>query len=74
MQQLLEQALPPADSDNDPLYLVALAVERDAALGQDMGEREAATVGDGMLTRAGAALSREDLRAVEDGVRAVLRL
>ncbi len=34
-------------ADSDPLYLVALAVERDAALNDEMAEWEAATIGDG---------------------------
>jgi hypothetical protein len=50
VRQLLEQALPPEEGDNDPLYQAALAVERDARLAGEMAEWEAATVGDG-LTR-----------------------
>ncbi len=52
VKQLLEQALPSADGDDDPLYLAALAVEQDAALGAEMAEWEAATSVDG-LTEAG---------------------
>ena len=38
IQDLLEQALPPDGvTDTDPLYLAALAVERDAALTAEMG-------------------------------------
>ncbi len=48
VRQLLEKALPPADGDNDPLYLAALAVEQDAALNEEMAEWESATVGDGL--------------------------
>jgi hypothetical protein len=48
VRQLLEQALPSADSDNDPLYLAALAVEQDTALGAEMAEWESATIGDGL--------------------------
>jgi hypothetical protein len=48
VQQLLERALPAADSDNDPLYLAALAVEQDTALGEEMAEWEAATINDGL--------------------------
>jgi hypothetical protein len=48
VRQLLEQALPPADSDNDPLYLAALAVEQDTALGEEMAGWEAATIDDGL--------------------------
>ena len=47
VRQLLEQALPSADSDNDPLYLAALAVEQDTVLGAEMAEWEAATLDDG---------------------------
>jgi hypothetical protein len=32
VRQLLEQVLPSADSDSDPLYLAALAVEQDKTL------------------------------------------
>jgi hypothetical protein len=46
VRQLLEHALPPADGDNDPLYLAALAVEQDAALNEEMAEWGAATIGD----------------------------
>jgi hypothetical protein len=46
VQQLLEQALPPAQGDDDPLYQAALAVEGDARLAGEMAEWEAATVGD----------------------------
>lgn len=48
VRQLLEQALPAEDQDNDPLYLAALAVEQDTALGEEMAEWEAATAGDGL--------------------------
>jgi hypothetical protein len=48
VRQLLEQALPPADSDDDPLYLAALAVEQDTPLGEEMAEWEAATIDDGL--------------------------
>ena len=48
VRQLLEQALPGADSDTDPLYLAALAVEQDTGLGEEMTEWEAATIGDGL--------------------------
>jgi predicted transcriptional regulator len=48
VRQLLEQALPSADSDHDPLYLAALAVEQDMALGEEMAEWEAATINDGL--------------------------
>jgi metal-responsive CopG/Arc/MetJ family transcriptional regulator len=48
VRQLLEHALPPAEGDNDPLFLAALAVEQDTALGEEMAEWEAATIGDGL--------------------------
>jgi predicted transcriptional regulator len=48
VRQLLEQALPAADSDNDPLYLAALAAEQDTKLGEEMAEWEAATINDGL--------------------------
>jgi hypothetical protein len=48
VQQLLEQALPPVQGDDDPLYQAALAVEADARLAGEMAEWEAATVGDGL--------------------------
>jgi hypothetical protein len=48
VQQLLEQALPPDQGDDDPLYQAALAVERDLRLAGEMAEWEAATIGDGL--------------------------
>ena len=48
VQQLLEQALPPDQGDDDPLYQAALAVERDMRLAGEMAEWEAATIGDGL--------------------------
>ena len=48
IQHLLEQALPPEDSDDDPLYRAALEVERRAQLNAEMGEWETATVDDGL--------------------------
>ena len=48
VQQLLEQALPPVQGDDDPLYRAALAVEQDARLAAEMAEWEAATVADGL--------------------------
>ena len=38
VQRLLEQALRPENSDDDPLYLAALAVEQDAKLSAEMAE------------------------------------
>jgi hypothetical protein len=47
--QLLEEALPPDEvDDRDPLYRVALAVERDEALAAEMAEWETATIGGGL--------------------------
>jgi hypothetical protein len=48
VQQLLEQALPSEQGDDDPLYRVALAVEQDVRLTAEMAEWETATVADGM--------------------------
>jgi metal-responsive CopG/Arc/MetJ family transcriptional regulator len=54
IQDLLEQALPPDGiAENDPLYLAALAVEKDEALAAEMAEWEPATLGDG-VARPGA--------------------
>jgi hypothetical protein len=47
IQQLLEEALPPEDGDDDPLYRAAMAVEKDEALGAEMDEWENATIEDG---------------------------
>lgn len=46
--RLLEHALPSDDSDSDPLYLAALAVEQDTALGEEMAAWEAETINDGL--------------------------
>lgn len=46
VQRLLEQALPP--DEEDPLYRLALEVERDPALSAEMAEWEEATSGDGL--------------------------
>jgi len=48
IRQLLEQALPSANGDDDPLYLAALAVEQDKVLAAEMAEWEASTIGDGL--------------------------
>jgi len=48
IQDLLEQALPPDGIvEDDPLYLAALAVERDEALTAEMNAWGAVTVADG---------------------------
>lgn len=47
VQQLLEQALPSDEDDNDPLYLAALTVERDEALASEMQDWDV-VVGDGL--------------------------
>ena len=36
IQRLLEDALPPEDDDDDPLYRAALAVEKEQALAAEM--------------------------------------
>jgi hypothetical protein len=48
VQRLLEEALPPEDGDDDPLYQAALAVEKEGELSAEMAEWEVATVGDGL--------------------------
>ena len=48
VRQLLEQALPAESDDMDPLYLAAVAVERDEALAAEMAEWQVATIGDGL--------------------------
>jgi hypothetical protein len=48
VQQLLEQALPPGDSDDDPLYRAAVEVERNTVLSAEMDAWETATVEDGL--------------------------
>ncbi len=49
VQRLLERALPPADGDDDPLYLAALEVERDEALALEMADWDV-TGADGSAT------------------------
>lgn len=50
IENLLEQALPPVEvDDDDPLYQAALAVEQDEQLGAEMAEWETATIGDGIF-------------------------
>ncbi len=54
IQNLLERALPPDGVvETDPLYLAALAVEQDEALGAEMAGWEPATLGDGVGAPAG---------------------
>jgi hypothetical protein len=49
VRNLLEQALAANfDDDTDPLYLAALAVERDGRLAAEMAEWEEAAVADGL--------------------------
>ena len=48
VRQLLEKALPAEDGEDDPLYRAALEVEKDASLGAEMAEWEAATIDDGL--------------------------
>lgn len=47
VQGLLEQALPPEGSEDDPLYQIALAVEQDERLAAEMAEWDV-TAGDGL--------------------------
>jgi metal-responsive CopG/Arc/MetJ family transcriptional regulator len=47
VERLLKAALPEA-GDDETLYHVALAVERDEGLAAEMGEWEAATIADGL--------------------------
>jgi hypothetical protein len=52
IENLLEQALPPVEvDDDDPLYQAALAVEQDEQLAAEMAEWEAETIGDGITPR-----------------------
>jgi hypothetical protein len=49
IQELLERALPPDGvAEADPLYLAALAAEKDEALAGEMAGWEPATLGDGV--------------------------
>ena len=54
VQQLLEQALPLDEGEDDPLYRAALDVERDELLAAEMAEWDA-TVGDGLTPEVSAA-------------------
>ena len=47
IQELLEQALPPDEENDDPLYQAALAVEQDERLASEMADWDA-VVGDGL--------------------------
>ncbi len=49
VQRLLEQALPPDEGEDDPLYRAALAVEQDERLVAEMAEWDT-TAGDGVST------------------------
>lgn len=51
VQALLEQALPPDEGDDDPLYLAAMAAEQDERLAGEMADWDA-TVGDGLAQEA----------------------
>jgi hypothetical protein len=51
VQHLLEQALPPDEDDDDPLYQAALAVEGDEALASEMQDWDA-VVADGLAAGA----------------------
>jgi plasmid stability protein len=54
VQRLLEQALPPDEGEDDPLYRAALDVERDERLAAEMAEWDAAA-GDGLAPEASMA-------------------
>lgn len=54
VQRLLEQALPPDEGEDDPLYQAALAVEQDERLAAEMAEWDTA-VEDGLEPEASAA-------------------
>lgn len=59
VQRLLEQALPPDEvSDSGPLYRVALAVERDEALVEEMVEWETASIAEGLPSESSRDRSR----------------
>lgn len=52
IERLLEEALPAEEvAEDDPLYLAALAVEKDERLASEMAEWEEATVADGLDDR-----------------------
>ena len=54
MQQLLEQALPADEGEDDPLYRAALDVERDERLAAEMAQWDAA-IDDGLTPGASTA-------------------
>jgi hypothetical protein len=59
IQDLLEQALPPAGVDEtDPLYLAALSVEADESLAAEMAGWEPAMVADGVAAPSGGGTDR----------------
>ena len=45
VQRLLEEALPPDEGEDDPLYRAALAVEQDTRLTAEMAEWDATIAG-----------------------------
>ena len=53
VQRLLEQALPPDEGEDDPLYRAALEVERDERLMAEMAEWDV-TAGDGLAPKVAA--------------------
>jgi hypothetical protein len=54
IQDLLEQALPPDGiADDDPLYLAALAAEKDQDLATEMSEWGSVTIADGIVGSVG---------------------
>ena len=68
IQRLLEDALPPEDRDDDPLYQAALAVEEDETLADEMAEWEAASIADGLSDSEaiGRAEFRRGMRSIAD--------
>lgn len=54
VQRLLEQALPPDEGEDDPLYRAALEVEQDEQLATEIAEWDAAA-GDGLTPEASTA-------------------
>ena len=50
IQRLLEEALPPEDGEDDPLYRAAMAVEKGEVWLAEMHEWETARIEDGLAT------------------------